>query len=90
MVCLELLSRQKMLIQRNILTLNMMLDLIWVDFSFPNFDVAKNAIIFGVDNSSSMHIDNKKKGIWILGWCPAQRLHDQNILKNVLQTKHKM
>ena len=52
-----------MLIQRNILTLNMMLDLIWVDFSFPNFDVAKNAIIFGVDNSSSVHIDNKKKGI---------------------------
>ena len=41
----------------------MMLDLIWVDFSFPNFDVVKNAIIFGVDNSSSMHIDNKKKGI---------------------------
>ena len=30
-------------------------------FSFPGFDWGKNVVIFGVDNSSSVHIDNKKK-----------------------------
>ena len=30
-------------------------------FSPPNFDLGKNIIIFGVDNSSSVHIDNKNR-----------------------------
>ena len=32
-------------------------------FSIPNFDWGKNAIIFGVDMSSSVHANNKKKDI---------------------------
>ena len=34
---------------------------------------AKTAIIFGVDNSSSVHIDNKNKNILVLG---EGQLHD--------------
>ena len=34
-------------------------------------DVGRNVIIFGVDMSSSPHIDKKKKGILILGKGPA-------------------
>ena len=30
-------------------------------FSLPNFDCGKNIIIFGVDMSSSVHTNNKKK-----------------------------
>ena len=36
-------------------------------FSIPNFDWGKNAIIFGVDMSSSVHANNKNKDILILG-----------------------
>ena len=36
----------------------------------------KNAIIFGVDMSSFVHIDNKKKYILILGKGPTQELDD--------------
>ena len=36
-------------------------------FSMLNFDWGKIAIIFGVDMSSSVHADNKKKDILILG-----------------------
>ena len=32
-------------------------------FLFPSFDWDNNVVIFGVDNSSSGHIDNKKKDI---------------------------
>ena len=34
----------------------------------------KNGIIFGVDMSSSVHVDNKKKDILILGEGPKQGL----------------
>ena len=34
---------------------------------FPDFDWSKNVFLFGVDNSSSAHIDNKKKDILVLG-----------------------
>ena len=34
----------------------------------------ENLIIFGVDMSSSLDIDNKKKDILILGKCPTQKL----------------
>ena len=39
----------------------------------------KNVIIFGVDMSSSMHIDNKKKDLLILRICPTQGLRDNTI-----------
>ena len=42
-------------------------------FSFGN-EIGKNAIIFGVDMSSSPHIDNKKKDISVLRKGPTERL----------------
>ena len=35
-------------------------------FSFQNGGFGQNVIIFGVDTSSSVHVDNKKKNILIL------------------------
>ena len=44
-------------------------------FSFPGgIGFGQNVIIFGVDMSSSTHIDNKKKDILILGKRPIQGL----------------
>ena len=43
-------------------------------FSFPSGGYVQNVIIFGVDMSSSIHIDNKKKDILILGRGPIQGL----------------
>ena len=43
-------------------------------FSFPGGGFGQNIIIFGVDMSSSPHIDNKKKDILILGRGPTQEL----------------
>ena len=51
----------------------MELDLIGI-FSFPGIGLGKNIIIFGVDMSSSVHVDNKKKYILILGNAPTQGL----------------
>ena len=42
----------------------------------PNFDRCVNVNIFGVDMSSPVHIDNKKKDILILGDGPTQGLDD--------------
>ena len=36
-------------------------------FSISNFDCSKSVLIFGVDMSSSVHIENKGKNILILG-----------------------
>ena len=41
-------------------------------FSFPAGGFGKNVIMFGVDMSSSAHVDNKKKDILILGKGPTQ------------------
>ena len=41
-------------------------------FSFPGGEFGQNIIIFGVDMSSSPHIDNKKKDILILRSGPTQ------------------
>ena len=43
-------------------------------FLFPDSSFAQNVMIFGVDMSSSVHIDNKKKYILILGEGPTQGL----------------
>ena len=49
-------------------TLIMALDLIEDQvFSFPGGGFGQKVLIFGVDMSSSTHIDNKKKDILILG-----------------------
>ena len=41
--------------------------------------MGKNVIIFGVDMSSSVHIDNKKKDILILGKGQTQELDDTTL-----------
>ena len=43
-------------------------------FSFPGSGFGQNVLIFGVDMSSSAHIDNKKKDILVLGIGPTQGL----------------
>ena len=45
-------------------------------FSFQNGGFGQNVIIFGVDTSSSVHVDNKKKDILILRKGPTQELED--------------
>ena len=45
-------------------------------FTFPTGGLGKNVIIFGVDMSSSVHEDNKKKDILLFGEGPAQGLDD--------------
>ena len=49
--------------------------------SFPvtNQGIGQNLIIFGVDMSSSIHVDNKKKDILILGEGPTQGLHSTTL-----------
>ena len=43
-------------------------------FSFPSDGFSQNVLIFGVDMSSSAHINNKKKDILVLGKGPTQEL----------------
>ena len=43
-------------------------------FSFPSGGFGQNVLIFGVDMSSSAHIDNKKKDILVLGKGQTQQL----------------
>ena len=43
-------------------------------FSFPSGGFGENVLIFGVDISSSIHVDNKKKDILVLGRRPTQGL----------------
>ena len=49
------------------------------EFSLPDGSMIKNVIIFGVDMSSSVHIDNKKKDILILGKGTTQGLDDTSL-----------
>ena len=51
----------------------MVLDLIEKETSFGNGS-GRNCITFRVDMSSSVHVDNKKKDILILGNAPTQEL----------------
>ena len=44
------------------------------EFSLSDGNVDKNDIIFGADMSSSLHINNKKKDIFILDIGPKQGL----------------
>ena len=54
----------------------MELGLIEKEFSFLGGGYGENVIIFGLDMSSSFHIDNKKKYILILGIGPTQGLEN--------------
>ena len=46
----------------------MQLDLIDMEFFlFPNTGLGRNIIVFGIDMSSSIKIDNRKKDVLILG-----------------------
>ena len=47
-------------------------------FLFPNGGLGQNVIIFGIDMSSSVHVDNKKKDILILGEGLTQGLNGYN------------
>ena len=40
-----------------------------------NNDTARNVIIFGVNNSSSPHIDNSKNNILVLGEEPTENIN---------------
>ena len=48
-------------------------------FSFPGSGFGSNVIIFGVDMTSSVHVDNKKKDILILGKGPSQGLGEHSL-----------
>ena len=48
-------------------------------FSFSNCDWGINFAIFGIDNSSSVHIDDKKKFKLALVEGPTHSLHDATI-----------
>ena len=52
-------------------------------FSYPGFDWSRNAIIFGVDDSSSVHTVKKEKDILALGEGPTQWLDDTTITAEV-------
>ena len=49
------------------------------EFSLVNGGLGKNIIIFGVYMSSSVHFDNKKREILILGISPTQELNDTTL-----------
>ena len=49
------------------------------ELSLPDGSMSKNVIIFGVDLSSSAHINNKGKDILILGIGPTQGLDDTTL-----------
>ena len=68
------------LIQINIFILNIGIGLDSRSLcSHASFDWGKNTIIFGVVSSSSVHIDNNKKAILVLGKGPTQELDDTTI-----------
>ena len=48
-------------------------------FLFPNCSFAQNLIILATDMGSSVHVDNKKKVILIIGKGPAQGLDDTTL-----------
>ena len=48
-------------------------------FSHPTRSFGNNAVIFGVDMSSSVHIDDKKADILILGKDPTQGLGEHSL-----------
>ena len=63
-------------------------------FSFPGGRFSQNVIIFGVDISSSAHVDNKKNDILILGkgltqWLEHMLTAEKMYLINFIVTRKK-
>ena len=54
-------------------------------FSFPGDEFGQNVIILGVDMSSSVHIDNERKDILILGNGPTKGLEHTLTAKKCIQ-----
>ena len=52
-------------------------------FSSPGIGFGQNVLIFGVDMSSSAHIDNSEKDILVLGKGPTQGLEHISIAKKM-------
>ena len=52
-------------------------------FSFLGIGLARNVITFGVDMSSSIKIDNRKKDILILGKGPTKGLEHKLCVENM-------
>ena len=57
-------------------------------FSFQGSGSGCNVIIFGVDMSSSVHVHNKGKDIFILGKCPTQRLGEHSLTVEKMYSIH--
>ena len=59
-------------------------------FSLPDGSMGKSAIIFGTDIGSFLHINIRKKDIFILGEGPIQVLDDTTLTAelNILLTLH--
>ena len=57
---------------------NLRFDLCW-ECSLPDGSMGKNVIIFEVNTSSSVHIDNKEKDVLILGKGPTLGLDDTTL-----------
>ena len=49
------------------------------EFSWTDGSMGRNVIIFGVDNSSSVHIDGRNKNILVLGEGPTEGLDNATI-----------
>ena len=58
------------------------------EFSLPDGRMGKNVIIFGVDMSSSVHIDNKGKDILVLGERTTQELDDTKLTAEAQYSIH--
>ena len=50
-----------------------------LQFPLPSGERGKNIVIFGLDNSLSVHVDNRKKDILSLGERPPDGLDDTTI-----------
>ena len=53
------------------------------EFSWTNGNVGKNVIIFGIDNSSYVHIDGRNKNILVLGEEPTQGSDKDTIIAKI-------
>ena len=54
-------------------------------FTFPDGGFGQNVLFFGVDMSSSTHIDNPKKDKLVLGKGPTQGLENTLLQKKCIQ-----
>ena len=52
-------------------------------FLLPDGSWGKNIIIFGVDNSSSVNVDNRKKNVLVLSKGSTQRSDDTAVTTNI-------